>query len=180
LEKLKIVAIASVKVSREDDAGIEILDYIFPYDSKAKYVKTSFPGIILILSKLNSDRVMEMLKDRIISKAYRIVPIQRLIKIDLNGIINTVIELASKIKGEVKFKVECKLRGVKSIERNIIVKEIAEKLKEKWGWIVDLENPEYIVTIEGIGENVGISVVRRENIWNRSRFIKRFHEYFQL
>ena len=168
----KIIALASVKVAGEETAGIEILDCIFPLDPEAKTIRTPYPGIILISSRIDPLKLTEIFKNCFISKAYRIIPIQRYVTTETETIIKNILELTDNIGSrESTFKIECRIRGRRDMETMEIIKRLARKVERKKGWRVNLEKPQYTIFIEVIGDHTGLSVLRERQFWERRRFL---------
>lgn len=168
----KRVAIASVEVSREDRAGIEILDCIFPYDSEAEYIKTKYPGIIIILSNLNPLEIIEVLRKCFVSLTYKVVPIQLWVKASPEIISEACIQLAKKLEvKEAIFRVEGTRRGRVVKSRSEVIRRIAFRLVNELGWRISIEEPQYIVNFEILGEEAGICIVPRNYIWRRKEYL---------
>lgn len=168
----KRVAVASVGVSKEDKAGIEILDCIFPHDNEVDYAKTKFPGIIIILSSLDPLEVIGIIKKCFISLAYKIVPIQLWVKASPEIISEACVRVARGLKvSSATFRVEGVRRGRVVKSRSEVVRRIADGLISELGWRVSIEDPQYIVDFEILGEEAGVCVVSRNLIWKRKDYL---------
>lgn len=168
----KRVAVASVEVSREDKAGIEILDCIFPYDSEAEYIKTKYPGIIIILSNLDPLEIIKILRKCFVSLAYKVVPIQLWVKASPEIISEACIQLAKKLKvRKATFRVEGNRRGRVVKSRSEVIRRIAFRLVNELGWRASIEDPQYIVDFEILGEEAGICIVPKHFIWRRKEYL---------
>lgn len=166
------VAVASVEVSKEDKAGIEILDCIFPYDNEVEYIKTKFPGIIIILSNLNPLEIIRIIKRCFVSLTYKVVPIQIWVKASPEVISEACVKLARELRVEKAiFRVEGSRRGRTVKSRSEVIRRIAEKLTSELGWQVSINNPQYIVDFEILGEEAGICIVPKHFIWRRKEYL---------
>ncbi|MCS7097017.1 MAG: THUMP domain-containing protein [Candidatus Methanomethylicia archaeon] len=170
---IKPVALAIVSVSHETDVELEILDCILPYDLDSRVVKTGIPGVIIIESRLDGRYIIDILKKCFISKARRIMPIDKIVKTDINEIVDNVISLSNIIADPCKnFRVDLKNYGKKKINKDkYIVDKIARRLKEEKGWIINLKNPEIIVFVCILNEITLLSLLKRNDIWNVKNYI---------
>lgn len=92
---------------------------------------------------------------------YRIIPIQRLVDTDLTSIAEAAQKMAERIGEEDSFRVTVEKRrtGLGSRE---IVEAVAENIDRR----VDLEDPDWVVLVEVIGDRTGVSVIPPEGILN--------------
>jgi len=161
---IKPVALAMVKASHELEAELEILDCILPYDLEARAVKISVPGVIIIESRLCEKEVISILKNCFVSQAKKIIPINKVVRNDVNEILDNVIVLSEAIESFNRtFRVELKSYAKIDVDRELVEK-IVEKLKEKRGWKVDLKNPDIIVFLHIFDWGTLLSLVERKDI----------------
>ena len=92
---------------------------------------------------------------------YRILPIQERVKTTLGDIVEKAHIMASKIPEEDSFRITLEKRRT-----NLSSKEIIEAVASGIHRRVDLENPDWIVLLEIVGGNTGISVVKPEMVLN--------------
>ena len=151
---------------REEDACSEIWYLLGEIgDEAAKVDKTGVKGLIAAKSALNPFEVIEklrrMMKDRPSEFRYslRIIPIDKVVRTDLEEIKRTAAEMASKIMVDETFRVTVEKR-FSEIPTNEIIIAVAANIERK----VDLNNPKKIFLVEVVGGLTGMSVVNSMDI----------------
>jgi tRNA acetyltransferase TAN1 len=127
--------------------------------------RTGISGLIAVKSVLNPFEVIEQFRRILHERPYefrytlRIIPIERVVRTDLNEIERAVAELGSKIreKETFRFTVEKRFTGIHSRE---IIERAAANVKRK----VDLANPDKIILIEVVGDLTGLSLIKPEDV----------------
>jgi len=123
---LKPVLIVTCRVSSEEWCIEEIGNVIFPIDPGLKIVKTKYPGLIIVYSRLDSRSIYEI----VLKKEYGFV--QNIIPIDIHGLFN--IDFFSQVKNLVyegeRIKLKLRIRGRRGLSR-IVWKKLIEFLAEK-------------------------------------------------
>ncbi|MEM2136963.1 MAG: THUMP domain-containing protein [Candidatus Methanomethylicia archaeon] len=174
-EIMRIPSILAVtKISHEMEAGIEILDCIFPYDQNAKIRKLKFPGLVIVESILNGMEIVELLNrsECFLSQVKRVIPISIITKTEVKVIVNVVTDLSKSFsKNERTFKVELKEYGGRRFG-NYIVDMIAKILKEEMRWVVKLRDPEIMICLYIFDDETIISIVERDMIWENKFLLK--------
>ena len=141
-------------------------------DSNTKILKTQFPGIIKAETMLQLESV-EKFRNKIQNEPWelrycsRIIPIQKTCQTDLTSIKQNIIELISCVNSDETYKISIERRNCKLI-RNEIISNIANLLSNS----VSLENPDWEIIIQILGDETGISVVPKNSILSVSK-IKR-------
>ncbi len=139
-------------------------------DEAAEVDKTGVSGLIAVKSSFNPFEVIaklrEILKERPYEFRYslRIIPIEKVIRTDLNEISRTATELASKIDKNESFRVTVEKRFTKTSSRDII-EAAASNIDRK----VNLTNPDKILLIEVIGGLTGISIIKPDDILSTTK-----------
>lgn len=134
-------------------------------DTAAATDKTGISGLIAAKTAFNPFRVIEKLREMLKERPYefryslRIIPIEKVVRTDLDEIRRAVTELASKINADESFRVTVEKRFSQVSTRDIIEAATAN-IERK----VDLSRPDKIVLIEVVGGLTGISVIRPEDI----------------
>lgn len=125
-------------------------------------------GIILALANLNPFELITKFKELLTEEPWqfryilRVIPIERALYTDLKNIEREVENLTMKkieVNDSFKISVEKRHTSTKSKE---IISSIANKLQNK----VSLENPDWIILIEIIGNKTGISILKERDIFN--------------
>lgn len=120
----------------------------------------------LILAKTNLDphdaiiRMKKLLQERPWEFHYlkRVIPIDRVTKTNLEAIKEVALKLAENIPKDSTYRITIEKRHTDLHSRDII-DHIAPNINLK----VDLENPRYILLIEIIGAQTGISLLKGKN-----------------
>ena len=144
-------------------------------DPNAKSSKTGFSGIIKIETTMELLQLIEKFRDKIESEPWeirycsRVIPIQKTCETDLILIKENVIKLISLIKPNESYKISIERRNSELI-RNEIISDIANLLSNN----VSLENPDWEVIIQILGNETGVSVMPANCILSISK-IKRLN-----
>lgn len=153
---------------REEDACNEILDLLDSFgDQNAEAEITEVKGIILAKTALDPFEVVGNLKKLTADEPWeiryvmRVMPIQKVVPAELEDIQGATAELAAHIGQADSFRVTVEKRHspLHSIE---LIEYIAEAIKRK----VDLTKPDWVVLVEIVGKNAGVSVVRQDQFFS--------------
>jgi tRNA acetyltransferase TAN1 len=125
-------------------------------------------GVILALANLNPFELITKFKELLTEEPWqfryilRVIPIERALYTDLKNIEREVENLTmKKIKVNDSFRISVEKRHTSTRSKEII-SSIANKLQNK----VSLENPDWIILIEIIGNKTGISILKERDIFN--------------
>jgi tRNA acetyltransferase TAN1 len=125
-------------------------------------------GVILALANLNPFELITKFKELLTEEPWqfryilRVIPIERALYTDLKNIEREVENLTmKKIKVNDSFRISVEKRHTSTRSKEII-SSIANKLQNK----VSLENPDWIILIEIIGNKTGISILKKRDIFN--------------
>ena len=150
----------------EEDACSEIWFLIGEMgDREVKVDKTGIRGLIAAKSALDPFTVINNLRDVLNERpyefryTYRVIPIEKVVRTDLDEIKQAVVELASKITENETFRITVEKR-FSTIQTKDIIEAAAANIQRK----VDLTKPDRIILIEVVGGSTGISVIRPEDI----------------
>jgi len=134
-------------------------------DSAPNVEKTGVSGLIAANTAFNPFLVIEKLRRILLERPYefrytlRIIPIEKVVRTDLDEIQCVATELSSKIEENETFRVTVEKRFTAMPSRNII-EEVAANIERK----VDLSKPDKILLIEVVGGLTGISVIKPDDI----------------
>ena len=92
---------------------------------------------------------------------YRVMPVMRWVPTDITCIVDAVRELSTHVDVDDSFRVTLEKRrtGLGSLE---IIEPVAEVLDNP----VDLESPDWVILVEVVGKDTGISVIKPEDTLN--------------
>ena len=134
-------------------------------DPEAHVSRTGISGVIVAKTVLDPFDVIKKLRGILIERPHefryllRVIPIERVVKTDMDEIVSVTRELASRIEENETFRVTVEKRFTE-VSGNAIIKAVASDIRSE----VNLSNPDKIVLIEIVGGFVGISVIRKNDI----------------
>jgi len=158
--------LATTAKGSEEDACSEIWFLIGEMgDREVKVDKTGIRGLIAAKTALDPFTVISKLRDVLNERPYefrytlRVIPIEKVVRTDLNEIQQAVTELADRITENETFRitVEKRFTATQTID---IIGAVAAKVQRR----VDLTSPDRIVLIEVVGGFTGVSVIKPEDI----------------
>jgi tRNA acetyltransferase TAN1 len=158
--------LATTSRGYESCARTELLDLFEKIGDNAPTVeRTGISGLIAVKTVLNPFEVIEQFRRILHERPYefrymlRIIPIERVVRTDLNEIEQVAAELGSKIGEKETFRltVEKRFTGTHSRE---IIERAASNVKRK----VDLAKPDKILLIEVVGGLTGLSLIKPEDV----------------
>ena len=136
-------------------------------DPEPKVNKTHVKGIIQGATTLDPVEAIVLMREHMRSeierydKLYRVMPILSWVNTNLEDIVAEVQAQKTRIGEDDKFRVTLEKRKTKLRSREII-EAVAEVIDNP----VDLENPDWVVLVEIMGEHTGVSIVRDEALFN--------------
>jgi tRNA acetyltransferase TAN1 len=115
------------------------------------------------MEPLDAVKLLENAQTTVISK---VVLIENVVRTRLDIILEKILDLAgNRIVSGDSFKVICDLRGRKYIKsREELIEKISEELIEKFEAVNDDTDSDWIIQVEVVGENTGISILNPEMI----------------
>ena len=134
-------------------------------DSASSVNKTGVSGLIAAKTVLNPFNVIEKLREILRERPYefrytlRIIPIERVVRTDLDEIQRAATELSMKINENETFRITLEKRFTQTHTKDIIEAAAANIKRE-----VDLSNPGKVLLIEVIGGLTGLSVIVPDEI----------------
>lgn len=134
-------------------------------DNDVEVDKTGVSGLVVAKTAFDPFEVIEKFRSVLEQHPYefryvlRIIPVEKVVRTDLDGIQQAARELGEKIKVNERFRVTVEKRFTQMSSRSI-VEAAAAGIKRK----VDLENPNKIVLVEVIGGSTGVSVIKPDEI----------------
>jgi tRNA acetyltransferase TAN1 len=160
----------------EEDACSEIWFLIGEMgDREVKVDRTGISGLIAAKTILNPFQVIEKLRVVLKERPYefrytfRAIPVEKVVRTNLNDIQQAVTELAAKIGEDETFRVTAEKRFT-SIPTRDIIETAAANIKNK----VNLTSPNKIIMIEVVGGFTGVSIVKPDEILSISK--ERMHD----
>ncbi|MFQ6053053.1 MAG: THUMP domain-containing protein [Candidatus Bathyarchaeia archaeon] len=167
--------IATSERGRESEACSELWMMLRAVgDEKPIVDRSPVRGLILARTNLEPVEAVRRLRDELLRSPddfqalLRVLPIERVIPTDLDGMTAEVKKRASRIGSGESFRVTVEKRRTKLRSREII-EAVAAGIDRR----VDLEHPDWVVLIEIVGRLTGVSVVRPGSLLNiqKTRFL---------
>ena len=126
---------------------------------------SEMPGIITVSTRLNPVDVVNFIREKILDEPWairyclRIIPIQRSLTTNLEEILKEIPKLIEVINPNETYRITIEKRNF-DISSNEIINQIAKNITNK----VSLEEPDWIILIEIVGNKTGLSVLRKNSI----------------
>ncbi|MFQ5920835.1 MAG: THUMP domain-containing protein [Nitrososphaerales archaeon] len=136
-------------------------------DERPDVSYTGVSGLLTCRTNLDPLEAIERIKKIVqedpwkVRYVLRLIPVDRVVNTDIQEIKETVKELAERIGAGETFRITVEKRrsGIHSAD---IIKEVASLIDRK----VSLEQQDWLVLIEVVGRETGISVIRPDNIFS--------------
>jgi tRNA acetyltransferase TAN1 len=159
--------IVSTSRFREEEAQDEILDLLDLFgDQDAEAEITEVKGLLVAQTALDPLQVIEELKGLVAEEPWRVryilrvIPIEIVVPAELGDIKGVAKELAARI-GSDSFRITVEKRH-SPLESMDVIKAVAGEIEGK----VNLENPGWIVLVEIVGNEAGVSVLKPDQLFS--------------
>jgi tRNA acetyltransferase TAN1 len=143
---------------------IDEIEMILKNMMNSFYIKESEINNVLMV-ELGSDDLKKSLKlaEETITTVPKFIHIEFVVRTRLDKIVEKVINISrDKIKKGETFKIECDLRGTRYIaSKEILLESLHKEITEELKILPDENNPDWLIHIEVVGENTGISVLKK-------------------
>lgn len=153
---------------REQEAQDEIVNLLQMFgDSEGESEITEIKGILLAYTLLDPLHVIARLKDLVSSEPWqiryvlRVIPIQVVIPTDTVRMGLAAKSLSGTIGPGKTFRITVEKRH-SSLDSMQVIKSIAGEIQNK----VDLKNPDWLIMVQILGAQTGISIIRPDLIFS--------------
>ena len=150
----------------EEEASEEVKRILIELgDQEPKIIISCMPGILTGITSLNPIESIEKIREKILDEPWsiryclRIIPIQGVCKTNIIEIEDEILKKIGVIKSEDSYRITIEKRNSK-VSSDEIISKIAKNISNK----VSLERPDWVILIEIIGDEAGVSVIRNNNI----------------
>tara|TARA_B100000470_G_scaffold89952_1_gene69334 strand:- start:920 stop:1438 length:519 start_codon:yes stop_codon:yes gene_type:complete len=155
-----------------EDQTIDEIDTLLDQfgDTSAKISKTEFSGIIEITTSLEISQVVDNIREKINEEPWlirfcsRIIPIQKECKSNLESIKEEVERMITCIEKHESYRITIEKRN-SQIKSKDIISQVAGLISNK----VSLENPDWEIIIQVLGNLTGISILPKNSILSVSK-----------
>jgi len=136
-------------------------------DQEPEILNVGMRGILMVNTIIEPSKIIDWVKNKIIEEPWliryclRIIPIQRMTDTEIDKIKQNVIKLKNTIQKNDSYRITIEKRNT-SISSNEIITEVAEIFPNK----VSLNQPDWIVLIEIIGNETGISILKNDELFS--------------
>ncbi len=152
----------------EEEAQDEIMDLLEMFgDPESESEITEIKGIIVAQTALDPFLVIDKLKDLVATEPWqvryvlRVLPIEAVVPTDLDAIREAAKELAIRIENDDTFRITIEKRH-SHIASMDVINAIAREIGSK----VDLENPDWVILVEILGVQTGISIIEPDQMFS--------------
>ena len=152
----------------ESETEHEIKKIINEYgDQELKIYKSNMRGILFVDIDIEATKIVDWVKNKIIEEPWfiryclRIIPIQAETDTDISKIKQKIQELKNIIKKNDSYRITVEKRN-SDISSKEIITEIADMFSNK----VSLDEPDWIVLIEILGNKTGMSILKNNQIFS--------------
>ena len=142
----------------------KILDEIG--DQESEVLNVGMRGILMVNTSIEPSKIIDWVKDKVVEEPWliryclRMIPIQSVTETDMRKITKDVIKLKDVIQQNDSYRITIEKRNTDMSSTEIIT-EIAKIFPNK----VSLNQPDWIVLIEILGNKTGISILKENEIF---------------
>ena len=136
-------------------------------DQEPEILNVGMRGILMVNTIIKPSKIIDWVKNKIIEEPWliryclRIIPIQRITDTEIDKIKQNVIKLKDTIQKNDSYRITIEKRNA-SISSNEIITEVAKIFPNK----VSLNQPDWIILIEVLGNETGISILKDDELFS--------------
>ena len=136
-------------------------------DQEPEILNVGMRGILMVNTNIEPSKIIDWVKDKITEEPWliryclRIIPIQSITETDMNEITKNVIKLKDVIQQNDSYRITIEKRNTDMSSTEIIT-EIAKIFPNK----VSLNQPDWIILIEILGDSTGISILKDDEMFS--------------
>ena len=152
--------------------GIEEIELALSSYEPVLYIKESqYPNVVLVELTMDPEEAVAILKEAPTTMVSKVIPIDMVVKTNIDAILEKTWAIArEKMNAGDVFVVRGDLRGRRYIESKEeliekVTNELIDKLDESLDpQSLDTKNPDWVVQIEVVGDDTGISILKPHQI----------------
>ena len=136
-------------------------------EQEPEILNVGMRGILMVNTIIEPSKIIDYVKNKMIEEPWliryclRIIPIQMITETEIDKIKQNVIKLKDTIQKNDSYRITIEKRNT-SISSNEIITEIAKIFPNK----VSLNQPDWIILIEILGNKTGISVLKDDELFS--------------
>ena len=130
-------------------------------EQEPEILNVGMRGILMVNTIIEPSKIISWVKNKIVEEPWliryclRIIPIQSITETEIDKIKQNVIKLKDRIQKNDSYRITIEKRNT-SISSNEIITEVAKIFPNK----VSLNQPDWIILIEILGNKTGISILK--------------------
>ena len=161
---LLVTCARNLETETKNEIG-KILDEIG--DQESEVLNVGMRGILMVNTSIEPSKIIDWVKDKVVEEPWliryclRMIPIQSVTETDMSKITKDVIKLKDVIQQNDSYRITIEKRNTDMSSTEIIT-EIAKIFPNK----VSLNQPDWIVLIEILGNMTGISILKENEIFS--------------
>ena len=161
---LLVTCARNLETETKNEIG-KILDEIG--DQESEVLNIGMRGILMVNTSIEPSKIIDWVKDKVVEEPWliryclRMIPIQSVTETDMSKITNDIIKLKDVIQQNDSYRITIEKRNTDMSSTEIIT-EIAKIFPNK----VSLNQPDWIVLIEILGNKTGISILKENEIFS--------------
>jgi len=136
-------------------------------EQEPEILNVGMRGILMVNTIIEPSKIIDYVKNKMIEEPWliryclRIIPIQIITETEIDKIKQNVIKLKDTIQKNDSYRITIEKRNT-SISSNEIITEIAKIFPNK----VSLNQPDWIILIEILGNETGISILKNDGMFS--------------
>jgi len=136
-------------------------------DQEPEILNVGMRGILMVNTVIEPSKIIDYVKNKMIEEPWliryclRIIPIQMITETEIDKIKQNVIKLKDTIQKNDSYRITIEKRNT-DISSTEIITEIAKIFPNK----VSLDQPDWIVLIEILGNDTGISILKDDELFS--------------
>jgi len=136
-------------------------------DQEPEILNVGMRGILMVNTVIEPSKIIDYVKNKMIEEPWliryclRIIPIQMITETEIDKIKQNVIKLKDTIQKNDSYRITIEKRNT-DISSTEIITEIANIFPNK----VSLDQPDWIVLIEILGNDTGISILKDDELFS--------------
>ena len=161
---LLVTCARNLEIETKNEIG-KILDEID--DQESEILNVGMRGILMVNTNIEPSKIIDWVKDKVVEEPWliryclRMIPIQSITETDMNKITKEVTKLKDVIQQNDSYRITIEKRNTDMSSTEIIT-EIAKIFPNK----VSLNQPDWIILIEILGDKTGISILNENEIFS--------------
>jgi len=155
------IVLVTTKPGKEHTVEEEVPDCLYRLDQSVHVERTRYGGVLKVVVSTPARQAAKAIQRCWTSHVNRVVPVDVVVEAELSKVVEAAVKLARGVKGSVA--VRCVERGGRTGSAKHVEEVVGAALKEELGLTINLENPDYEVRVEVLGEEAYLSLLSRED-----------------